>query len=108
MKNVVQQHMNINYAMSQIELNKAIIQRYFAEYIALPQRNVFKTPGGMDWDLAASLPVNGLTPFHALNEVGLKLNEFLLVLWASGNTGMIATQLGKKIGAKVIAISEEE
>src|ERR671919_1516489 len=80
----------------------------FAEYIAVPQRNTFKIPDDMDWDLAASLPVTGLTPFHALNETHLKLNEFLLVFGASGNTGMIATQLGKKMGAKVIAVSKEE
>jgi NADPH:quinone reductase-like Zn-dependent oxidoreductase len=80
----------------------------FAEYISVPQRNVFKIPDDMDWDLAASLPVTGLTPFHALSEAGLKVNEFLLVFGASGNTGMIAIQLGKKMGAKVIAISKEE
>jgi NADPH:quinone reductase-like Zn-dependent oxidoreductase len=80
----------------------------FAEYIAVPQRNVFKIPDDMDWDLAASLPVTGLTPFHALNEAQLKVNEFLLIFGASGNTGMIATQLGKKMGARVIAVSKEE
>jgi NADPH:quinone reductase-like Zn-dependent oxidoreductase len=80
----------------------------FAEYISVPMRNVFKIPSDMDWDLAASLPVTGLTPFHALNEVGLKINEFLLIFGAAGNTGMIATQLGKKMGAKVIAVSKEE
>jgi NADPH:quinone reductase-like Zn-dependent oxidoreductase len=80
----------------------------FAEYIAVPQRNAFKIPDDMDWNLAASLPVTALTPFHALNETHLKLNEFLLVFGASGNTGMIATQLGKKMGAKVIAVSKEE
>jgi NADPH:quinone reductase-like Zn-dependent oxidoreductase len=80
----------------------------FAEYIAVPQRNVFKIPDDIDWDLAASLPVTGLTPFHALNEAGLKVNEFLLVFGASGNTGMIATQLGKRMGARVIAVSKEE
>ncbi|MFL6372315.1 MAG: alcohol dehydrogenase catalytic domain-containing protein, partial [Nitrososphaera sp.] len=80
----------------------------FAEYITVPERNVFKVPDGLNWDLAASLPVTGLTPFHALNEAHLKVNEFLLVFGASGNTGMIAIQLGKKMGAKVIAVSKEE
>ncbi|MFL6494427.1 MAG: alcohol dehydrogenase catalytic domain-containing protein [Nitrososphaera sp.] len=80
----------------------------FAEYITVPERNVFKVPDGLNWDLAASLPVTGLTPFHALNEVHLKVNEFLLVFGASGNTGMIAIQLGKRMGAKVIAVSKEE
>ena len=80
----------------------------FAEYIVVPQRNVFKIPDDMDWDLAASLPVTALTPFHALNEARIKINEFLLVFGATGNTGMIATQLGKRMGARVIAVSKEE
>lgn len=80
----------------------------FAEYIVVPQRNVFKIPDDMDWDLAASLPVTALTPFHALNEACMKINEFLLVFGATGNTGMIATQLGKRMGARVIAVSKEE
>jgi NADPH:quinone reductase-like Zn-dependent oxidoreductase len=53
--------------------------------------------------MRVSLPVTGLTPFHALNDAHLKINEFLLVFGASGNTGMIAIQLAKKIGAKVTA-----
>jgi NADPH:quinone reductase-like Zn-dependent oxidoreductase len=85
----------------------AITNGGFAEYIAVPERNVFKIPDDMDWDLAASLPVTSLTPYHALNEASLKINEHLLVFGASGNTGMIAVQLGKKMGAKVIAVSKD-
>jgi NADPH:quinone reductase-like Zn-dependent oxidoreductase len=85
----------------------AITNGGFAEYIAVPERNVFKIPDDMDWDLAASLPVTSLTPYHALNESSLKINEHLLVFGASGNTGMIAVQLGKKMGAKVIAVSKD-
>jgi NADPH:quinone reductase-like Zn-dependent oxidoreductase len=85
----------------------AITNGGFAEYIAVPRRNVFKIPDEMDWDLAASLPVTSLTPYHALKEASLKVNEFLLVFGASGNTGMIAVQLGKKMGAKVIGVSKD-
>lgn len=85
----------------------AITNGGFAEYIAVPERNVFKIPDDMDWDLAASLPVTSLTPYHALKESSLKVNEFLLVFGASGNTGMVAVQLGKKMGAKVIAVSKD-
>ena len=79
----------------------------FAEYISVPERNVFKIPADLDWDIAASLPVTSLTPYHALKEASLKINENLLVFGASGNTGMIAVQLGKKMGAKVIAVSRD-
>jgi NADPH:quinone reductase-like Zn-dependent oxidoreductase len=85
----------------------AITDGGFAEYIAVPDRNVFKIPDDIDWDLAASLPVTSLTPYHALKEASLKINEFLLVFGASGNTGMIAVQLGKKMGAKVIGVSKD-
>jgi D-arabinose 1-dehydrogenase-like Zn-dependent alcohol dehydrogenase len=59
----------------------------FAEYISIPERNVFKIPEDLGWDMAASLPVTGLTPYHALKEASLKINEYLLVFGASGNTG---------------------
>jgi len=85
----------------------AITNGGFAEYIGVPERNVFKIPDDMDWDLAASLPVTSLTPYHALKEASLKVNEFLLVFGASGNTGMVAVQLGKKMGAKVIGVSKD-
>src|ERR671937_2613702 len=69
----------------------AITNGGFAEYIAVPERNVFKIPDDLDWDIAASLPVTSLTPYHALKEqASLKLNEYLVIFGASGNTGMIA------------------
>ncbi|HJY14659.1 MAG TPA: alcohol dehydrogenase catalytic domain-containing protein [Nitrososphaeraceae archaeon] len=86
----------------------AITNGGFAEYISVPERNVFKIPDNLDWDVAASLPVTSLTPYHALKEASLKINEYLLVFGASGSTGMIAVQLGKRMGAKVIAVSKDD
>lgn len=79
----------------------------FAEYLAVPEKNAFKIPNEMQWELAASLPVTTLTPYHALKQTALKINEFLVIYGASGNTGMMATQFGKKMGAKVIAVSKD-
>ena len=79
----------------------------FAEYIAVPEKNVFKIPDEMQWELAASIPVTTLTPYHALKQAALKIDESLVIFGASGNTGMMATQFGKKMGAKVIAISKD-
>ena len=86
----------------------AITNGGFAEYIAIPQRSVFKIPEKMDWDMASSLPVTTLTSFHALKEASLKFNEYILVFGASGNTGMMAIQFAKRMGAKVIAVSKHE
>lgn len=86
----------------------AITNGGFADYIAVPDKNVFRIPDSLDWNIAASLPVTSLTPYHALKEAQLRINEYLLVFGASGNTGMIAVQLGKKMGAKVIAVSKDQ
>ena len=51
----------------------------FAEYIAVPEKNVFKIPNDIEWELAASLPVTTITPYHALKQAALKVNESLLV-----------------------------
>jgi len=80
----------------------------FAEYISVPDKNVFKIPYDMGWDTAASLPVTTLTSYHALKDASLQVNESLLVFGASGNTGMMAIQFAKKMGAKVIAVSKNE
>ncbi len=79
----------------------------FAEYIAVPEKSAFKIPDDMQWELAASISVTTLTPYHALKQAALKINEFLVIFGASGNTGMMATQFGKKMGAKVIAVSKQ-
>lgn len=79
-----------------------------AEYIAIPERNVIKIPEDIDWEIAASLPVSSLTPYHALNEAKLSAGEYLVVIGASGNTGMFAVQLGKIFGAIVIASSRKD
>ena len=80
----------------------------FAEYITIPEKNVFKIPDEMQWELAASVPVTTLTPYHALKEAALKANESLVIFGASGSTGMMAVQFGKKMGAKVIAVSKDD
>jgi NADPH:quinone reductase-like Zn-dependent oxidoreductase len=58
--------------------------------------------------MVASLPVTGLTPYHALKEASLKTNEYLLVFGASRNTGTVAVHIVKKMGAKIITVSKNE
>lgn len=79
----------------------------YAECVAVPDRNVFKIPDGMSWEIAASLPVAALTPFHALREAGLRADETIVVFGASGNTGSFAVQFGRRFGANVIAVSRK-
>ena len=78
----------------------------FAEEIALPQRVLRPIPVGMDFISAAVFPVSYATAWHALIDRGqLKAGETLLVLGAAGATGLAAVQIGKHLGARVIALA---
>jgi NADPH2:quinone reductase len=61
-------------------------------------------PGGLDFDHAAGLCVTYGTSYYALkNRAGLKAGESLAVLGASGGVGLAAIEIGKLMGARVIA-----
>ncbi|OJI07482.1 MAG: alcohol dehydrogenase [Candidatus Micrarchaeum sp. ARMAN-1] len=79
----------------------------FAEYIAVNERNAVKIPDSTSWEMAASLPVAALTPYHAINRAGLSKGETAVILGASGNTGRFALQFAKEKGARVIAVSRK-
>lgn len=80
----------------------------FAEYAAVPSKNVFKVDENMSWELAASIPVSALTAYHALVQSRLVWNDLVVVVGASGNTGMFAVQFAKMMGARVVGISRKE
>jgi D-arabinose 1-dehydrogenase-like Zn-dependent alcohol dehydrogenase len=54
----------------------------FADYIVASEKNVFKIPNDVQWDVAASLATTTITPYHALKEASLKSNEFLVIFGA--------------------------
>jgi NADPH:quinone reductase-like Zn-dependent oxidoreductase len=79
----------------------------YAEYLKVPIQNVLKIPDQIDWEVASALPVAGLTALNAIEESGLKADEYLLVFGGSGNTGLFCSQIGKIMGAKTISISSK-
>ena len=75
-----------------------------AEKIALPQSGCIAIPDGVAFDEAAALMVTFATSHYALrDQAAIRHGETLLVLGASGGTGIAAVQLGKASGARVIA-----
>jgi NADPH:quinone reductase-like Zn-dependent oxidoreductase len=80
----------------------------WAEYIVVEEKYVFKLPNEYSWELGSSLTVAALTAYHALKEADLRPSQTLVIFGASGNTGMFLVQLGKKFGAKVIAVSRKQ
>ena len=75
-----------------------------AERIAIPVRRIERIPEGLALDKAAGLSVTYGTSLHALKQrAEMKPGETLLVLGASGGVGLAAVEIGKAMGARVIA-----
>jgi NADPH:quinone reductase len=75
-----------------------------AERIAIPAARLTRIPVGLALDKAAGLSVAYGTSLHALKQrAEMKRGETLLVLGASGGVGLAAVEIGKAMGARVIA-----
>ncbi len=80
-----------------------------AEEVVVPATACFQKPKEMDFPMAASFMMAYGTSYHALKDRGrLKEGETLLVLGASGGVGLAAVELGKLMGAKVIAAASSD
>jgi len=76
----------------------------YAEEIVLAQERVFALPPSLSFVDAAAIPVVYGTSLYALRQrARLQQGETLLVLGAAGGVGLAAVQLGKAMGARVIA-----
>ncbi|MDE2373247.1 MAG: NADPH:quinone oxidoreductase family protein [Hyphomicrobiales bacterium] len=79
------------------------------ELIAAPATQLIKLPDALDFDRAAGLTVIYSTTLYGLRDRGqLKPGETLAVLGASGGTGLAAIEIGKVMGARVIACASSE
>ncbi|MHB0765708.1 NADPH:quinone oxidoreductase family protein [Stutzerimonas sp. NM35] len=76
----------------------------FAEQVAVSGQNVLPIPAEMDFTTAAAFGMTYGTSMHALKQrANLQPGETLLVLGASGGVGLAAVEIGKAMGARVIA-----
>lgn len=76
----------------------------FAEEVLCAAKQVIPLPPMVDPAVAAAFMMTYGTSYHALKDrAALQAGETLLVLGASGGVGLAAVELGKKMGARVIA-----
>ncbi|MCE0758858.1 NADPH:quinone oxidoreductase family protein [Marinobacter sp. G11] len=76
----------------------------FAEEVVAPESNLLPVPDNMPDEKAAGFMMVYGTSYYALKQrANLQPGETLLVLGASGGVGLAAVELGKAMGAKVIA-----
>ncbi len=80
----------------------------FAEEAVLPAAALFPVPPGVDFPSAAAFGVAYTTAWGALAAAGLAAGETLLVLGAAGGVGLAAVEVGRELGARVIAAASSE
>jgi NADPH:quinone reductase-like Zn-dependent oxidoreductase len=79
-----------------------------AELVVVPARNLVPLPDNVGFEQAATLGMAYLTTYHGLvRKAQLRDTDTLLVLGAGGGVGVAAIQIGKELGARVIAITGE-
>lgn len=75
-----------------------------AERALMPANAIVPLPDSISFETGAAIPVAYGTSYHALvDRAHLEAGEDLLVLGASGGVGLAAVQIGKALGANVIA-----
>ena len=80
-----------------------------AEQVIVKPESVRRIPDNMDFKTAAGFAMVYTTSYHALKQrANLQPGETLMVLGASGGVGLSAVELGKVMGARVIAAASTD
>jgi NADPH2:quinone reductase len=81
----------------------------FAEQLTVPAHALMPMPPGMDFDTAAAITLTYGTSHHAVvDRAALQAGETMLVLGAAGGVGLAAIEIGKALGARVIAAASTD
>ena len=81
----------------------------FAENVIASREQIVPIPGDMPFDIASGFTMTYGTSHHALKQrARLQPGETLLVLGAAGGVGLTAVELGKLMGARVIAAASTD
>lgn len=80
----------------------------FAEYVAVAETAVAKMPAGYAFDVAAAIPLTGLTAWQGLVEVlDARPAQRLLIPGGSGSFGQMAVPIARDLGLRVLVTGNE-
>ncbi|SDB25270.1 hypothetical protein SAMN03097699_0314 [Flavobacteriaceae bacterium MAR_2010_188] len=79
-----------------------------AEYVVVTTEVVSKKPENITFEESAGLPLTGLTAIQALESVGIKQNDRVLIHAGSGGVGSFAVQYAKAKGAYVFTTASTD
>jgi len=81
----------------------------YAEYVAVPANKLVKIPEGINFDLACSTMVQGLTAHYlVISTYQVKPGDTVLIHASAGGMGLLLCQLCKDLGATVIGTCSSE
>lgn len=80
----------------------------FAEYAAVPARNVLSLPAHMPFEQAAAVPLVFLTAWRMVKRAQLRPGETVLVVGAGGGVASAAIQIARLAGARVLATAGDQ
>jgi len=81
----------------------------FAEEVVVPASKITSMPAGLDFTIASAFVLTYGTAHHALKDrAQIQPGETLLVLGAAGGVGIAAIEIGRQLGARVIAAASSE
>ncbi len=77
----------------------------FAEYAVAPEKALVLRPAGLSADVAAALPISGITALQGLRDKGhIQKGQQVLIYGGGGGVGTFAIQLAKYYGAEVSVV----
>ncbi len=81
----------------------------YAEYVAVPARNLCSVPEGVDWPQATTIVSAVATPLKApKTRAGVRPGDDVVIVGACGGVGIHAVQIAKVLGARVIAVDIDD
>ncbi len=81
----------------------------FAEKVLVQAARIIPLPEGVSFEVGAAFTLTYGTSYHAIKDrAALKAGETMLVLGAAGGVGLAAIEIGKALGARVIAAASSD
>jgi NADPH2:quinone reductase len=81
----------------------------FGQQLLAPVQALMPMPRGMDFDTAAAITLTYGTSYHAIvDRAKLEAGENMLILGAAGGVGLAAIEIGKALGARIIACASTD
>ena len=78
-----------------------------ADYVIVDATRIIARPAAMSFDVAGALDIAGRTAWASVNSLHLTADDTVLVSAAAGGVGVLAVQLARRTGARVIGTAGE-